>query len=101
MADNVRLSLALPTEPRDSTLDKDSLTKNAFLEQSKSDVTFTRKRPGFILGTEGVTTGNNRGIFFHNNVVWVVTSGNGLTGYVPETDAFGFYYLVISNEDFV
>jgi len=103
MVEPLRLSLAVPTEPRNSSIEKDALTKNAFLEVSKSGTNFCVKRPGFFVGTEGVTTGLNRGIFYHNGVIWVVNSGNGLTGYGGPIGGggFSFPYIVVSNEDFL
>lgn len=97
----IRLNLGLPSEPRDASLTKDSLVKNAYLEPSKSEVIYIRKRPGFVVGTEGVTTGNSRGIFYHNGIVWVVTEGYGLQGWAPPIGGFGIPFIVVANEDFV
>jgi len=97
----VRLNLALPTEPRDSSFSKDALVKNAFIESSKAGVAYLRKRPALVFGSGGVTVGNNRGIFYHNGTLWAVNSGNGLQGYIPSPGFSGTPYVVVSNEDFV
>ena len=92
----VRLNLALPSEPRDSTFNKDSLVKNAFLEPSKSGTAYLRKRPALVFGSGGVTVGNNRGIFYHNGTLWVVNSGNGLQGYNPSPNFSSIPYVEVS-----
>ena len=96
-----RLELGVPTEPRNASLDKDALIQNAYVEKNPMGV-FAIKRPGFVTGSEGVTTGINRGIFYHNGTVWYVTNDSGiLGGWVPSGFLFGAQSVVVSNEDFV
>jgi len=97
-----RLELGVPTEPRDANLDKDALLQNAFVEKNPYGAIFAVKRPGFVMGSDGVTTGLNRGIFYHNGTVWYVTTNPGiLGGFIPSGNMFGAQSVVISNEDYI
>ena len=72
----IRLPVAVPTTSRKATeLDKDSLLQNVFIDTSKLGSKYAVKRPGFLVGSEAVTTalrtpGNPdpmRGIFVNPN----------------------------------
>jgi hypothetical protein len=98
----IRLPLAMPFEPRDPTLAKDSLLVNMFPEQSKTGTAYVEKRPGFVVGYSGTTT-PNLGIFYYNGVLYQIDPDDAgvLLGWVPPADiGFGFF-TVISDEDFV
>lgn len=75
----MRLSLAIPTVPRNaSNLDKDALLQNAFIDLSKSQTSFLVKRAGY---TERATPGNavtNKGIFYNpnNNTLYYINDSN-------------------------
>lgn len=97
----LRLNLALPTSPRDAVSSKDALMQNAYIDTDSANTMFAVSRPGFVVGTEGVTSGDNRGIFFHNGTVWIVDSTGGIQGWIPEDNLFGGYYTVTNNQDFV
>jgi hypothetical protein len=103
MGADLRISLALPSEPRDPSFTKDSLLTNCFIETSKIGTNYALKRPGFTVGTEGITTGLNRGIFFYNGTVWYVDENTALQGFVPPSAASysTSYYVITANEDFV
>jgi hypothetical protein len=60
-----RLPLAVPTEPRTASLDKDALLQNCFIDQDANTGTlYAVKRPGKILESEPSNVTTNRGIFF-------------------------------------
>lgn len=81
-----RLPLAVPVLPRDATnLDKDSFTRNAYLDSSKSGRSFVNKRPGFYVGSEAITTGLNRGIYVNPNNPTGGTPGQTQIWYIPST----------------
>lgn len=102
MGVDLRISLALPSEPRDPSLTKDSLLTNCFIESSKiAEIHYALKRPGFTVGTEGITTGLNRGIFFYGGTVWYVDENDALQGFVPPSPYSPSYYYVTDNQDFV
>lgn len=80
----VRIPIAVDTTPRTSSLDKDALLKNCFVEGSLSGVAYVVKRPGLLVGTEAITTGANRGIFVNpqnvgTTIVWYINSSGTLT----------------------
>lgn len=97
-----RLSLALPSEPRSASLDKDSLLTNACIESSKVGSTYAVKRPGFQAGYEGTTT-DNLGVWFNDGVIWTIDPDDPsvLLGFIPSTPIGFGEYTVISDEDFV
>lgn len=70
-----RLSLALPTEPRNAdSLDKDALVRNAFLEKDPANTKYVVKRPGLTI-TNTLATG---GVFYNPN--------NDTSYYVDDTN---------------
>jgi hypothetical protein len=76
--EKLRLSLAVPTEPRSSEyLDKDSCVTNAFIDIDPIQNAYIVKRPGTVL-EEAVSVGTSRGIFYHNNTLYYVTSTAGI-----------------------
>jgi hypothetical protein len=84
MTDKLRLSLAVSTEPRDeNSLDKDAQLINCFIDKDPIGTTYVVKRPGFLVGSEGITTGLNRGIFLspYDNDVWYVDDNGDLQNY--------------------
>jgi hypothetical protein len=62
-----RISLALPTIPREPNTNKDAVVKNAYIDNSQTGVSYAVKRPGFYAGLEGITTGTNKGVFWNPN----------------------------------
>lgn len=83
MSDPIRLSLAVSTEPRDSThLDKDSSLTNCFIDKDPNGVTYVTKRPGFTVSTEAITTGLVRGIYINPYTIPDYTSSHPLVWYV-------------------
>lgn len=65
MTERLRLPLAIPTEPRSGELDKDSLLRNAFLDEDPNNTVYAVKRAGRTLKSSPSTT--NRGIYFNPN----------------------------------
>jgi hypothetical protein len=65
--ETLQIPLAVPTFPRSASLDKDAYLKNCYIDKSKTGKSFAVKRPGFLVGSEGVTTGLSRGIFYGPN----------------------------------
>src|SRR5665647_3766250 len=61
--ETLQIPLAVPTFPRSASLDKDAYLKNCYIDKSKTDKSYAVKRPGFLVGSEGVTTGLYRGIY--------------------------------------
>lgn len=98
----LRIPLALPTEPRDVELTKDSKLTNSYVEQSKIGTVYARKRPGFQAGYEGTTT-DNLGVWFNDGVIWTIDPDDAsvLLGFIPSTPIGFGEYTVISDEDFV
>lgn len=96
-----RIPLATPSEPRDETLTKDSLLTNCFIDQSKVGTMYAVKRPGFTVGTEGITTDTNRGIFYHNGTVYYIDENDTLQGFIPPGTFYPSYYTVTEVEDVV
>ena len=71
----MRLLLAVPTEPRSSTsLDKDSLLKNCFIDKDPSAL-YIVKRPGQTRLSVG-PTGTSRGVFFLNGVTYYIDTSH-------------------------
>src|SRR3989304_6636805 len=64
MVESLRIPLSVPTVPRNTYLTKDALLKNCYIDQGKQGNKFAVKRPGFYVGTEAITTGLNRGIYY-------------------------------------
>jgi hypothetical protein len=60
-----RVSLNTSLIPRDSSLAKDALLQNCFVDNSTAGVAYTTKRPGFYVGTEAITTGLYRGVYYN------------------------------------
>lgn len=84
MADKQRVSLANGIKTRDTSLNKDALLKNCYVEESSGESTKTIKRPGFVFGFEGNTTGINRGIFYTPTDGFFYVAQNGsLQGFIP------------------
>lgn len=97
-----RISLALPSEPRDPSLEKDSLLTNTCIESSKTGSFYAVKRPGFQAGYEGTTT-DNLGIWFNDGVIYTIDPDDSsvLLGFIPSTPIGFGEYTVISDEDLV
>ena len=70
---NIRLPLIEDIESRDSTLSKDALIVNAYLEASKEGSKYCTKRAG--LKSEVSGTGTGQGIFTYGTVVYQWDSG--------------------------
>jgi hypothetical protein len=77
----LRISLALPSEPRDVTLTKDSLLTNCFVEQDPFGQNKAIKRPGTILESSVTTT--SLGIWFYDGKVYYITSAGALASFTP------------------
>jgi hypothetical protein len=80
--DSIRVPLTVTIESRDSTLTKDSLTKNLFFESGPSGEPSLVKRPGLIAKTSALGAGN--GIFFHKGIVW---------SFIKNATAYGHYLI--------
>jgi len=64
----IRLSLAVPTEPRNADLYKDALLQNAFIDTDTNTKTlYAVKRAGKELLEEPVNVEENRGIYYNQN----------------------------------
>lgn len=87
MADEIRLPLAMPTEPRAASLDKDSILTNCAIEASKTGTSYVVKRPGLLFGYAGSTT--NFGIYYYNGTVYTIDPDDPATlvGFVPSAPA--------------
>jgi hypothetical protein len=75
----LRIPLNSSLVPRDSTISKDALLQNCFIDESTAEVSYTTKRPGFYVGTEAITTGLNRGVYYNPY--------DGGTYYIDENEA--------------
>lgn len=86
-----RLPLAVPTEPRDPSLDKDALLKNCFIDTDPNTNTlYAVKRPGLSVGLEGVTTGLSRGIWWsYGKFYHIDETGAPLEGTLPSIPGGG------------
>jgi hypothetical protein len=63
-----RLPLAVPTEPRTASMDKDALLQNCFIDTDQNTGTlYAVKRAGMTLEAETVNVEFNRGIFYNHN----------------------------------
>lgn len=84
MTDPLRLPLAVSTSPRSNSYqDKDALVVNAYIDKSTSQVHYLVKRPGFLLGTEAITTGLNLGIYINPYDGFVYYYNGTLNHYTP------------------
>jgi hypothetical protein len=86
----VRIPLSVATTPRNADLTKDALLQNCFIDGSQMGNKYVVKRPGFYVGSEAVTTGNNRGVYVNPNNVSGGTPGEVEVWYIP---AAGGTYL--------
>jgi hypothetical protein len=94
----VRIPLAVATNPRSADVAKDALIKNAFIDSSqRSETKYVVKRPGFYVGSEAITTGNNRGIYVNPNNPTGGTPGEVEVWYIPA--AGGAYLTSFSVSD--
>src|SRR3989304_8493963 len=81
MVESLRIPLSVPTVPRNTSLIKDALLKNCYIDQGKQGNKFAVKRPGFYVGTEAITTGLNRGIYYdpYTGFTWYLNNLGILT----------------------
>jgi hypothetical protein len=96
----VRLSLALPTLPREPNANKDAEVKNVYIDNSQTGISYVVKRPGFYVGTEAITVGNARGIYVNPNApngddegetrLWYIGGTSGIGG---TTGAFSLNFI--------
>lgn len=87
----VRIPLSVATTPRNADLTKDALLQNCFIDGSQMGNKYVVKRPGFYVGSEAITTGNNRGIYVnpnnpsggvaHETQVWYVSNTGTLSSF--------------------
>lgn len=66
---SIRLPIQNDLKTRDTTVDKDSIVSNGFIEKTESGVLYTAKRPGITLEYTGAGTAN--GGFYYNDKVYV------------------------------
>jgi len=88
----VRIPLGLATTPRNADLTKDALLQNCFIDGSQMGNRYAVKRPGFYVGSEGVTTGLNRGIYVNPNNVTGGSPGEVEIWFVGESGLNSFSY---------
>lgn len=63
----LRLTLAVPVEPRDSFQGKDATTVNIFMDQDPMGVAYATKRAGYTLKTNTTVATISKGILFNTN----------------------------------
>lgn len=92
-----RISLALPTIPREPNTNKDAEVKNAYIDDSQTGNSYVVKRPGFYVGTEAITVGNARGIYVNPNAPNGDGEGETLLWYISEPTPGNFVLNSISS----
>src|SRR3989304_5831549 len=95
MVESLRIPLSVPTVPRNTSLTKDALLKNCYIDQGKQGNKFAVKRPGFYVGTEAITTGLNRGIYYdpYTGFTWYLNNLGILTRIYYEWNSFTDYNI--------
>jgi len=93
MVESLRIPLSVPTVPRNTSLIKDALLKNCYIDQGKQGNKFAVKRPGFYVGTEAITTGLNRGIYYdpYTGFTWYLNNLGILTRIYYQWQSFLHY----------
>lgn len=102
MVERVRTPLAIPTVPRNASVDTDAMLRNAYIDNSQSGTQVAVKRPGFLYGYDAITTGTNKGIYFdpYQPILWYIDDTEGLQG-IPYlgNNIFGQFWVITDPYD--